>query len=115
RKHGLSIVESFSSQEELAVKHGYKLWEEKLNKRYDFLLEYTRRMETTNLRSIESLIAKTASKKSFEEKEDKYVAAALEYYLLKLKSRYNNKEMQVREMSDLQYYVWILRHGKIKN
>jgi hypothetical protein len=43
---------------------------------------------------------------------DGHYRAALNFYLKGLKARYTNKKLQVREMNDLQYYVWILRHGK---
>jgi hypothetical protein len=43
--------------------------------------------------------------------EDNY-RASLNHYLLGLKSRYDGKKMRVREMNDLQYYVWILKNGK---
>ena len=74
-------------------------------------------METTNLKSMENLLAKLETNGEFNQKEmdDGHYQAALNSYLLQLKKRYINKRMQVREMNDLQYYVWILRNGKNKN
>jgi hypothetical protein len=93
------------------------VWGTDIQQRQNFLLEYTRRMETTNLKSMENLLAKLETNGEFNQKEmdDGHYQAALNSYLLQLKKRYINKRMQVREMNDLQYYVWILRNGKNKN
>lgn len=99
----------------LARDYGYRVWGEDLEKREKFLLEYTRRVETTNLRSLENLLTKVEGKGEkirTELREDLY-RESLNDYLLGLKSRYDNKKMKVREMNDLQYYVWILRNGKL--
>lgn len=113
-KYTQPVVKQLDSAESLALLHGYKLWNEDLQKRFDFLVEYTRRMETTNLRSLENLFTKLEEQGSHGRHEisDSHYQAALKAYLFNLKSRYTQKWMQVREMNDLQYYVWILRHGK---
>ena len=102
---------------QLAITHGYSLWDETLDQRYAFLLEYTRRMETTNLRSMDNLIKKLEGSGESIQKEmsDSHYKVALNFYLRDLKTRYMSDKMQVREMNDLQYYVWILRHGKKQN
>ncbi len=113
----LPIVANLGTPLELATKHGYFVWGSDIQQRFNFLLEYTRRMETTNLKSMENLLAKLEANGEFNQKEmdDGHYQAALNSYLLQLKKRYINKRMQVREMNDLQYYVWILRNGKNKN
>jgi predicted metalloprotease len=77
-------------------------------------VEYTRRVETTNLRSLENLLTKLEDKgeKVRRDLSEDHYRSSLNHYLLGLKSRYDNKKMRVREMNDLQYYVWILRNGK---
>jgi hypothetical protein len=98
----------------MAREFGYTIWGEELKKRFDFLVEYTRRIETTNLRSLENLLLKLEKNGevvSRELSEDHY-RASLNHYLLGLKSRYDNKKMKVREMNDFQYYAWILTNGK---
>lgn len=110
----LPILSTIKNPKFLAREHGYTLWGEDLNRRYDFLVEYTRRIETTNLRSLENLLVKLegSGEKLSRDLTDEYYQSSLNHYLLGLKSRYDNKNMKVREMNDLQYYVWILQNGK---
>jgi len=100
--------------EKMAVEFGYTVWGENLQERLKFLSEYTRRVETTNLKSINNLLARlegTDQKVNNQITESLY-RQSLKHYLLGLKSKYDNKKIRVREMSDVQYYVWILRNGK---
>jgi hypothetical protein len=53
-----------------------------------------------------------SGKKINSDISEEHYRKSLNHYLLSLKSRYDNKKMRVREMSDVQYYVWILRNGK---
>ncbi len=98
----------------LARNFGYNLWGDELSKRQQFLVEYTRRIETTNLRSLENLITKLEDSGEMVKKDlaDEHYKATLKHYLLGLKSRYDRKSLRVAEMNDLQYYVWILKNGK---
>ena len=112
-KYTAPIVKSLARPQELAVKHGYRSWTIDLQRRIDFLVEYTRRMETSNLKSMDNILKKLAANGEFDQKEisDSHYKATLSYYLRGLKTRYTNKLMQVREMTELQYYIWIVRHG----
>jgi hypothetical protein len=116
-KYTLPLLPLLKSPPQLARTQGYSLWGEELEKRFQFLLEYTRRIETTNLRSLENLLTKLEASGDQFQKEinDDHYRAGLNYYLSQLKQRYLARRQQVREMNDLQYYVWILRHGKKKN
>jgi hypothetical protein len=116
-KYTLDVVKTMTDPKQMAILHGYSLWDESLDKRYEFLVEYTRRMETTNLRSMDNLLKKLETTGEVVQKEmsDSHYKLALNFYLRDLKTRYTDKKMQVREMNDLQYYVWILRHGKKQN
>lgn len=98
----------------IAREFGYTVWGDEMNRRFDFLVEYTRRIETTNLRSIENLLVKLegSGEKIRRELSDEQFQASLNHYLLGLKNRYDKKNMRVRDMNDLQYYVWILKNGK---
>lgn len=60
-KYTLPIVKNLDSAKQLAFQHGYYLWDDNLSKRFDFLVEYMRRMETTNLNSIDNLLKKLES------------------------------------------------------
>ncbi len=115
-KYTRPVVQMLGDSKNLAIQHGYTLWGDNLDKRFDFLVEYTRRMETTNLKSMDNLLKKVEAVGELTQKEmtDTHYVGALNYYLKGLKTRYTDKKMQVREMNDLQYYIWILRHGKKK-
>jgi hypothetical protein len=114
RDFTLPIMKSKSDANLLAKDFGYTLWGDEMSRRFDFLVEYTRRIETTNLRSLENLLVKL--EKSGEtirrELSDEQYQVSLNHYLLGLKTRYDKKKMRVRDMNDLQYYVWILKNGK---
>jgi hypothetical protein len=90
---------------------GYRWWnEEELNQRIMFINEYTRRTETTHLRSVDNLL--TRLKRPAAELSPELYQHAVNVYLQGLKKRYTAQSNQVREMNDLQYYIWILRNGK---
>jgi hypothetical protein len=112
----LPILSVLESSKLLAFEYGYTLWDDKKSKlRFEFLTEYTRRIETTNIRSISNLLSKI-EKSGGEVKHDLTVGFyqhALNHYLKGLKTRYTSEQMQVREMNDLQYYVWTLKNGKL--
>lgn len=115
-KYTRPVVQMLGDSKNLAIQFGYTLWSDSLDKRFEFLVEYTRRMETTNLKSMDNLLKKVeaAGEVTHKEMTDTHYVGALNYYLKGLKTRYTDKKMQVREMNDLQYYIWILRHGKKK-
>lgn len=110
----LPLVQSIKNPEMLSKDFGYHLWGEEHIKRLEFLTEYTRRQETSHLKALDNLVEKF--KKNGElvnlEISPRSYQESLNHYLLGLKSRYDNKKIQVRDMNDLQYYVWILKNGK---
>lgn len=115
-KFTLPILADLDQQKQLGIEHGYRLWEEAdLKKRQEFLSEYTRRVETTNLRSVENYLVRleNAGEAPRRELAPDIYQKALNHYLLGLKTRYTQKKMRVRELNDLEYYVWLLRNGKI--
>jgi len=116
-KYTLPLVKALENPKDFAIKHGYTLWGDELNRRFDFLVEYTRRMETTNLKSMDNLLRKIEANGEIAQKEmgDEHYRNSINYYLKSLKNRYTNQRVQVREMNDLQYYIWILRHGTKQN
>jgi hypothetical protein len=113
-KYSLPILKNLGDPKKVAVEFGYHVWGEDLHRRIEFLTEYTRRIETTNLKSMENLLKKREDHGDTIKRElsDEIYRISLTHYLLGLKKRYHVKRMQVREMNDLQYYVWILRNGK---
>ena len=100
-------------EKKIASDYGYLLWKEDYAKRINFLLEYSRRMETTYLRALENLALKLENKGEAigSPLDQRFHKAALNEYLIYLKKRYSVNYTQVREMSDLQYYIWVLKRG----
>lgn len=117
RDFTLPLIASLSDAKSLSIHHGYTLWDKDLLRRQEFLSEYTRRIETTNLRSLENLLLKYEKNELpvIRELTESFYRAPLKDYLMSLKKRYSNQNIKVREMNDLQYYVWILKHAKLKN
>lgn len=92
----------------LAQDYGYRLWNSnELEKRLEFLREYTRRVETTNLGAMEKVFSKIGMQ-NFGESHYKL---ALKTQIQKLKDYYNKDHMTVKTMSDLDYYVWLLKNA----
>ncbi len=117
RDFTLPMIADLGDAKSLSIHHGYTLWDKELSRRQDFLSEYTRRIETTNLRSLENLLLKYEKNERpvMRELTESFYVAPLKDYLMSLKKRYSNQAIVVREMNDLQYYVWILKHAKLKN
>lgn len=95
----------------IATQFGYRLWddgEDELNKRYAFLKEYTRRVETTNITSMGSVFKVESSEKF----DATYYHKALSLHMKKLKNLYHKRRSIVPELNDLQYYIWILKYAK---
>lgn len=114
-KFSLPVYAHMDQPKALGIEHGYRLWTpEDLKRRQEFLSEYARRMETTNLRSIENLLVKLEAAGESPRKvlSGEIYQKALDSYLLGLKKRYTQKKMQIREFNSLEYYVWLLRNGK---
>jgi|GEM_PF-532238 len=109
------VLSMISDQKRLATQSGYALWsEEMIQKRLDFIKEYTRRVETTNLRSTENLMMKFEAKgENLRGKlDDSLYAKAIEAYLLRLKTQYHIKTEAVKLMDDLHYHAWLLKNAK---
>jgi hypothetical protein len=98
----------------LAINWGYRLWGRELEERVTFLKEYTRRIETTGLRSIERLAKETRREGDpvMGEFDARYFSRALDHYYLTFKRRHNHSKESVRDMSDLHYYGWMLRNAR---
>lgn len=95
----------------MATKYGYRLWDEdgkEFAQRYAYLKEYTRRVETTNITSM----AKTFKDRKTEDFDSSYYHRAISLHMKKLKNLYNKNRSVVPELSDLQFYIWILKYAK---
>jgi hypothetical protein len=95
-------------EKQFAQKFGYRLWtDEEFARRESYLLEYSRRVETTNLASVSKVFAGKV-----EIFSPVYFQASFEAYLSKLKGRYINKKLIIPELTDTEYYIWVLKYAK---
>jgi hypothetical protein len=127
------MLEKFSKQifnnkliyEDFAFMTGYRLWGAKresdtndrtyeLNKRKGFLINYTRRVETTNLRSLFKLLDKLENegKLNLTGFDEQYFGKAYKDYLMTISNIFSQDHDLVKEYKDMQYYIWNLSHSK---
>ena len=113
-KFTIPLMKSQNNSAKLAKDFGYSTWGEELKRRELFVMEDSRRRETTNLRSTQNLLAKLAERGEPQnlELDPKIYQAAVNSYLMSLKNQFNMRQLEVRHMNDLQYYVWILKNVK---
>ncbi len=110
----ISLWTDLQNEEKLADNWGLKLWKEDLKVRLDFLKSYSRRLETTNLRSVQKItdsliLSEEAVKAVFDER---YFTQSLEAYYRSLKTRHGFSQESVRDMTDLHYYGWLLKNAR---
>lgn len=101
------LWESIDKPEKLATDWGLRLWGPELEKRQAFLEEFTRRVETTNLRALERLVKKTP-----EDFDGRYFSKAMDRYFSDMKRRHSFAKTSVLEMIPLHYYGWVLINAK---
>ncbi len=113
-KYSLPVLKAISNEAVLAQDHGYRLWGSELNERISFLYEYTRRVETTNLKSVDRLAKELSLKGEFKPLiiDEKFYVKALESYVRSIKQQSTQNVQQRRVMNDLQFYAWILKNDK---
>ncbi len=113
------IRESFSflfdnhlTDKSMAEKYGYRLWDsvasDESKQRMVFLKEYTRRIETTNLRSMQKVF------KGIEDMplDKEFYSKALNKHIYGLKKLSNEKRSVIPEMNEVQYHIWTLKYAK---
>lgn len=97
---------------QLARDYGVRLWETserpEMYLRETFLKEYIRRTETTNLASMAKILP-SESQRIFD---ISYIEDAMKIHYNKLKDLYSKKYMAVREMTENEYYLWLIRNDK---
>lgn len=105
------LLEQDQSAKKFAVDYGYRLWNldgKEFDNRLKYLKEYTRRVETTNVHSTNKIFKEQTAKDFNSE----YYSKGLSEQIFKLKNLYSKKQAIVPELSDIQYYIWILKYGK---
>ena len=95
----------------LATEYGYRLWNEngdgEIDKRLAYVREYIRRLETSNLVGLKTLL-KDIPKTGFTVR---YYGKLMEKHYFALKKRFNEKNVWVKNMSMSEFYMWVLRNG----
>ena len=111
RKRYQYLFEDLVSLDLVAKKYGLRLWnsiaDDEMKDREAFLFEYNRRVETTNLSSLEKVF-----EGSQNEFDSSFYEFSLNQYIFKLKRNRKNIKMIVPELTDSEYYIWVLKHGK---
>lgn len=111
KKYSEKVLDTKITVKDLAIKHGYRLWDERNDSetfsRLEFVKEYVRRVETTNLISLKKILKKNTGN-GFEKS---YYAKAMRLHYTSLRNRFNADRIKIREMSDTHYYLWALRNG----
>lgn len=97
------LWQTLGDSEALATNWGLRLWGDELAQRLDFLQEYTRRIETSNLRALARVTPKPGP-----EFDGRYFSRALEAYFRGIKQRYSHGNTSVLEMVPMHYYGWVL-------
>lgn len=103
-----------SNEATLASNWGYRLWGEELKDRLDFLIEYSRRLETTNLRSLQRLAEslKNTETMKMSEFDERYFVKALNSYYNSLKQKHSLAQESTRDMAPIHYYGWLLKNAR---
>lgn len=113
KKYSRKILDLNLSSFELAENYGYRLWDENKKQetmsRLNFVREYIRRVETTNLRSIAKLL-KNEKLKGYDKS---YFAKAMRKHYDAIRNRKSRVNIMVREMSDTEFYLWTVKYGRM--
>lgn len=111
----IPILNLIHSPQKIAEEFGYSMWGDDYPKRIEYILEYIRRVETTNLTSVQNMNTRLRNKGEslYQPISEDHFRKSINHYLLGLKSRYDNSKMKIREFNDLEFYVWMLKNGKL--
>jgi hypothetical protein len=121
--YSLNILSPQTAPDVLAVENGLRLWDvandeqgdnPELLEREKFLVEYIRRVETTNLRSQFKVLDKDEAENLLYifDFDDTYYNKALNAYLKYLKTNYLESKDGVKDYNDLIFYIWSLIYAK---
>lgn len=113
-KKNKQLWEDIGNETRMGFVWGYFLWSDELEKRKEFLLNHSRRIETTNLRSLKALteVLEKNGDIVLSEFDERYFSRALEAYYKSIKTRRSFAKESVRDMSDLHYYGWVLKNAR---
>lgn len=108
----LPMLKDDLDKKTMASNFGYRLWNiedlNELQKRVNFIREYTRRVETTNLKSLLKVLP-SPKKQGLDAT---YIRKALVSHYSAVKNLYNYSKSKVYRLSDAQYYFWIIKNAR---
>lgn len=106
RKYSQMLLNN-QSQQELITKFGYRLWPDKeLKKREKYVYEYTRRLETTNLKSIEQVLPEG------EDPNNSYYLYNIDLYYKAVEKMRSDSFNSIFKMNESDFYLWMIRNAK---
>ncbi|MFZ4713477.1 MAG: hypothetical protein ACOYL6_07195 [Bacteriovoracaceae bacterium] len=124
-QYSLPLLQSELTKAELGKTMGYRLWtktpgvEDKteIEERLIFLKEYTRRLETTHLSSIEKVNEKLDEDSKIISKseailEPVFYQKAFDAYVYQLSNLYESKQDEALELNRLGYHFWLMLNAK---
>lgn len=124
-KYSRPIMNEKTTYEDFAFDTGYRLWNHigsndtmdkkyELNTRKSFLIEYARRVETSNLRSVFKLLDQMDAEGllQIDGFSEKYYSKALNAYRYAISNKFTSDNDIVKDYKDLQYYIWNITHAK---
>jgi hypothetical protein len=115
RKYSKYVLnEELINKNDMMTKFQYRLWNSnntnEMEQRLQYISEYTRRVETTNLTNI----AKLFDISNGSEINNDYFRMAMNKHYDYIKNLYSDKRKLLFEMNQTQYYMWLLKYGKNK-
>ncbi len=122
-KYSLPILQDKLDKSELGAKMGYRLWGKtkddkmEIDERVSYLKEYTRRVETTHLTSVEKLNEKLETENKIISKSEEildpiYYGKAYGAYVYRLSNLYEAKTDEALELNRLGYHYWLMLNAK---
>jgi hypothetical protein len=123
KKYSQFVLDNELTPEIFAEFEGMRLWNSKdpevgvvddLEKRKTFLWEFTRRNETTNLRSLFKLLDydELEGVLKIQNLDESYYQLAIESYLQNVGNNYVEKNDGVKDYNQLMFYIWNLINSK---
>lgn len=110
RNYFYKVLDTKNTAQVLARDHTTRLWNTgerpEMFLRETYLKEYIRRTETTNLKSL----AKIYPDQENEPFDLSYIEDAMRSHYKRLKNLHSKEHMAVREMSENEYYLWLIRN-----
>ena len=112
-KYSSKILDLNLSAYKLAELYGYRLWDEEKSdetiRRLQFVKEFVRRVETTNLFSLGKILKNT----NLTGYNKSYFAKAMRSHYDAIRSRNNQVNVLIREMTDTEFYLWAVKYGRL--